>query len=125
MIKYLYILKIPINDSFGINLNKKSDDSAEESSVNKNIIVQPNEIINDITYKVIHFNKKEDLANILNITVNTLNSLLSKRLKLIHTKNLFLKNIIVEKVKKNPKKEKMLEQENKMKNILLNVSKIS
>ena len=34
-------------------------------------------------------------------------------------------NIIVEKVKKNPKKEKMLEQENKMKNVLLNVSKIS
>lgn len=118
MIKYIYVLKVPIDDS--IDKNEK-----DSSLIDKNIILQPNEIINDVTYRVIHFNKKEDLAKILNITVNTLNSLLSKRLKLIHTKNLFLKNIIVEKVKKNPKKDKMIEQENKMKNVLLNVSKIA
>jgi hypothetical protein len=132
MIKNIYVVKIPITENYGIDFNNNTDNNTDNNTNNNidintkndNIIVQLDEMINNINYKVIHFNKKEDVANLLNITINTLNSLLSKRLKLIHTKNSFLKNIIVEKKNKYPKKDKIIEQENKIKSILVNVSKL-
>ncbi len=138
MIQNIYIVKFPIDEDY-LNDTKNDinseitiknetidkNETIEEKKNNPDIIVQPDEVINDKRYKVIHFYKKKDLANLLNIPISTLTSLLSNRLKLIHTKYYFLKNVIVEKKSRNEKREKpdiKLNEVNQMKNILKNIN---